>query len=81
MARRQVLDEQLLQLAAAARQLDAQLAAAPARVPAEITSMGVRDKTGSIREFLYRSECDAAQRRAYALAQEIDALFVKDYCK
>nr|UIX56230.1 HycuOrf-105 hypothetical protein [Hyphantria cunea nucleopolyhedrovirus]UIX56375.1 HycuOrf-105 hypothetical protein [Hyphantria cunea nucleopolyhedrovirus] len=74
MDRRQVSDKQLQELGAAARQLDAQLAAVQTRVAAEFRCMGVSDKNGNIREFLYRSECENAQRNARVLALKIDAM-------
>ncbi|BAE72394.1 ORF105 peptide [Hyphantria cunea nucleopolyhedrovirus] len=72
--RREVLSEQLQELGVAAHQLDAQLAAVQTRVAAEFKCMGVSDKNGNIREFLYRSECEDAQRNARVLALKIDAI-------
>ncbi|QDL56989.1 ETS [Dione juno nucleopolyhedrovirus] len=71
-------DEQLREIGAAAIRLSAQLAEVPARVANELECMGVGDKKGTIREFLYRSECDSARRGAHNLALKINALIVNN---
>ncbi|BBD51473.1 ETS [Samia ricini nucleopolyhedrovirus] len=77
MSWQQLPDDELHKICGAARSLTARLAEharVQERITAEIRSMGVRDSDGSIRKFLYRSECGAAQREAHALAIKIDSL-------